>query len=103
MWDEGGTIRRTIEVQNVGIVDVWGLESPAGIYDLQVYGPALERFDLTAQRQAVESAVLDFMRQQGCSDSENREPPRLNVKIYAVTAVCRPNSQAVRAAAPAQQ
>lgn len=99
VWDDGGTIRRSIDVQNVGVVDVWGLESPEGVYDLQVYGPALERFDLTVQRQAVEAAVASFMREENCGQSENREPPRLNVKIYAVTAVCRPTMQPAPASA----
>jgi hypothetical protein len=102
-WDDGGTIRRTVEVQNVGRVDVWGLESPEGVYDLQVYGPMLERFNLAVQRQAVESAVASFMREENCGQSDNREPPRLNVKIYAVTAVCRPAMQPARAAAPASE
>ena len=84
---DGTTDRRAITVDGVGVVDVWALESPPGVFDLQVYGQALERFDLAARRQAVEAAVASYM--QGRCPGAQSEPPRQNVHIYSVKVACR--------------
>ena len=84
---EGGTDRRAVTVEGIGVVDVWALESPPGVFDLQVYGPALERFDLAARRQAVEAAIASYM--DGRCPGMVSEPPRLGVHIYSVKVACR--------------